>query len=111
MFARVSRYELPADRAQEAAGAFREAIEQIRTLQGLERAVLLLTRDGSRAMTVTFWDSENSMEVTRMAATRARGAAANAVGGEVISTEEFEVALDATGQQAAESAQPAITDA
>jgi heme-degrading monooxygenase HmoA len=110
MFARVSRYELPADRAHEAGDAFREAIEHIRTLQGLERAVLLLARDGSRAVTVTFWDSENSMEVSRMAATRARGAAANAVGGEVISTEEFEVAVDVTGPPAG-AAQPAMTDA
>ena len=110
MFARVSRYDLPAERSAETAAAFREAIERIRELDGLERAVLLLARDGSRAVTVTFWDSESAMEVSRMSATRARSAAANAVGGEVISTEEFEVAVDLTGV-AARTAQPAMTDA
>jgi heme-degrading monooxygenase HmoA len=109
MFARVSRYDLPGS-ADEAGAAFREAIDRIRELDGLERAVLLLARDGSRAMTVTFWDTENAMEVSRMAATRARSAAANAVGGEVISTEEFEVAVDVAGL-AAGAGQPAFRDA
>jgi heme-degrading monooxygenase HmoA len=105
MFARVSRYDLPSDRAHEAAAAFREAMERIGELDGLQQAALLLATDGNRAMTVTFWDTENAMQVSRIAATRARSAAANAVGGEVISTEEFEVAVDVTGRQAGAQAQ------
>jgi heme-degrading monooxygenase HmoA len=97
MFARVSMYELPADRAHEAAAAFRDAIERIRALDGLERALLLMPRDGTRAVTVTLWESATAMEASRVAASRARSAAANAVDGEVTSTEEYEVEVDVTG--------------
>jgi heme-degrading monooxygenase HmoA len=97
MFARVSKYELPSDQAHEAIPAFREAIERIRGLAGLERALLLMPRDGTRAVTIPLWDSELAMESSRVAATRARSAAANAVGGEVTSTEEYEVVADRTG--------------
>ena len=48
-------------------------------------------------MTPTFWETENAMQISRIAATRARSAAANAVGGEVVSTEELEIAVDVTG--------------
>jgi heme-degrading monooxygenase HmoA len=97
MFARVSTYELPPDRAQEAAAAFRDAIERISALAGLERALLLMPRDGTRAITITLWESATAMEASRVAASRARSAAANAVDGEVTSTEEFDVAADVTG--------------
>jgi heme-degrading monooxygenase HmoA len=97
MFARVSKYDLPAERAHEAAAAFRDAIERIRTLNGLERALLLLPRDGGGAVTITLWETATAMEASRVAASRARSVAANAVGGEVTSTEEYEVSVDVGG--------------
>lgn len=97
MFARVSKYDLPVERAHEAAAAFREAIERISTLDGLERALLLLPRDGGGAVTITLWETATAMEASRVAASRARSVAANAVGGEVTSTEEYEVAVDVLG--------------
>jgi heme-degrading monooxygenase HmoA len=97
MFARVSKYELPSGRAHEAIPAFREAIERIRALDGLDRALLLMPRDGTRAVTITLWQTELAMESSRVAASRARSAAASEVDGEVTSTEEYEVVADLTG--------------
>ena len=97
MFARVSKYELPSGRAHEAIPAFRAAIERIRALDGLERALLLMPRDGTRAVTITLWETELAMETSRVAASRARSEAASAVDGEVTSTEEYEVVEDAAG--------------
>lgn len=91
MFARVSTYDVPDGEEQAAKRSFGAAIDQIRQLPGFKDAVFLLACDGNRAMAITFWESNNAMNASRVAASRIRGEAARAVGGEVVSADEFEV--------------------
>jgi heme-degrading monooxygenase HmoA len=91
MFARVGTYDVPENRDEEVRKAFRGALARIRELPGFHDAVLLLACDGSRAMTITFWDSSSSMSGSRVVASRLRSDAAREVDGDVFAVEEYEV--------------------
>ena len=97
MFARVTTYELEADRASEAVDAFAPAIESIKALDGLVDAYFLVECGGDRALSMTIWESHDAMERSRVAASRARIEAAGAVDVEVLSTYEFEVGIHGDG--------------
>lgn len=112
MFARVTTYDLPEESTADPAVAFREAIERIRALDGLAEALLLVGREEGRAITVTFWESVDAMERSRVAASRARTDAAVALGAEVASTCEYELAIRtgaATGTDAGPAGGPLAT--
>jgi hypothetical protein len=64
VFARLSTYELPVDR----------------------------TRDASRAA-LTIWEDGETLTASRVAATRLRSEAMRSIDGEVVSIEEFAVAV------------------
>lgn len=109
MFARVTTYDLPEGSTADPAVAFGEAIERLRALDGLVEALFLVGRDEGQAITVTFWESADAMERSRVAASRARTDAAAALGAEVASTCEYEVAIRtgaATGGDTAPSGGP-----
>ena len=91
MYGRVSTYELAPERSSEATAAFTSAIERIRELDGLVDAYFLVDRDSLRAVTITFWDTVDTMERSRVAASRARSDAAHAIDATVVSTCEYEV--------------------
>jgi heme-degrading monooxygenase HmoA len=93
MFARASTYQLPAGRSAAAEQEFRGAIARIADLDGLEDAYLLISEDGDQALTVTVWDTHDAMVASRVTASVARRAAAEAVGGGVTSTVEYRVAV------------------
>jgi hypothetical protein len=97
--ARVSTYELARDKLEEGIRGFREAIDRIRDLQGLQEAFLLIDRENAQAVTITLWDSAHSMELSRVPASRARSEAARAADGEVKSTCEYEIAVRETGSR------------
>ena len=96
MFARVSRYDLPGNRVEDAFASFGEALGQIKELDGFFEAYLLVNRDSECAATITLWSSAASMDASRVTATRLRTEAAQAVDGVVTSSQEFEVAIHAT---------------
>ncbi len=91
MFARVSVYEIPEAERSEAQSRFREALGQIRGLEGFKESHFLFACEGNRAMTITFWESNAAMAASRVAASRLRSQAARSVDGEVVSVDEFEV--------------------
>jgi heme-degrading monooxygenase HmoA len=93
MVARVSRYELPGDRADDAVTRFGEAFEQITQLDGFRDGYLLVDRESDCATTITIWSSVAAMEASRVTATRLRTEAAQAADGVVTSSQEFEVAI------------------
>jgi heme-degrading monooxygenase HmoA len=93
VFARVSRYEIPAAKVDEAVTKFAEALAQITDLGGFREAYLLVNRESECATTLTFWDNAAAMEATRVTASRLRTEAAKAVDGAVTSSQEFEVAI------------------
>jgi heme-degrading monooxygenase HmoA len=91
MFARVSIYDIPQDRMAEARSSFERALGRIRESEGLVDAQFLLGCESDRAVTITFWESHAAMADSRVVASRLRSEASAAVGGEVVSVEEFEV--------------------
>src|ERR1051326_5051959 len=97
MFARVSTYEVPAERSDAAAETFRQAISQIRGLEGLVTAYVLVDPQSGRLVTMTLWENAELMAASRMTATRLRGEAIRALDGDVLSTEEYEVAARELG--------------
>lgn len=93
-------YEVPVDRSEDAADTFREAIGEIRKLDGLVTAYVLVHADSGRVITMTLWENADVMAASRMTATRLRGDAIRALDGDVLSTEEYEVAARELGDLA-----------
>ena len=98
MFARVARYQIPADRMDDAVVAFNEAVLQLRDLEGNTGGYLLVDRDNCTALTVTLWENRIAMETSEVHASRLRSVAMNAVGGEIQAVDRCEVALDFSEQ-------------
>jgi heme-degrading monooxygenase HmoA len=90
MHARVSTYEFTSDKIDEAVSRFRDAMGE---LDAMQEGVVLVDRSTGRAMTITYWESEQAAVESREAANRVRSDAAEAAAGSVASVEEFEVAL------------------
>ena len=94
MFARVARYRYPEERLDDAVEAFRTASEGLSALQGNVGGYLLVDRDNSTALTVTFWESRLALEASEVQASRLRNEAINVVEGEVQAVDRCEVAID-----------------
>jgi heme-degrading monooxygenase HmoA len=94
MFARVARYRYPEERVDDAVDAFRTASEGLSALDGNVGGYLLVDRDNSTALTVTFWESRQAMEASEVGASRLRSEAINTVGGDVEAVDRCEVAVD-----------------
>jgi heme-degrading monooxygenase HmoA len=91
MFARLSLYEIPPERGEEAQAGFREAIGRIGESDGFVDAYLLRGCDTDRFGALVVWDSFDSMAASRVTASRLRTDAARSVDGDVVSVEEFEI--------------------
>jgi heme-degrading monooxygenase HmoA len=94
MFARVARYRFPEERYDDAVAAFRTASEQLREIEGNAGGYLLVDRDNSTALTVTFWESRAAMEASEVRASRLRNVAIGEVVGSVEAVDRCEVSLD-----------------
>ena len=92
MQARVARYEIPADRTDDAAGAFGAAAGEIEQLDGFAGGYVLIDDEDARTMTVTLWNNPATLENSEQEAGRLRRAAAASVGGSVLSVETYDVA-------------------
>ena len=91
MYARLSSYELPEERADEAADAFGEALAAVSECPGFVDGYYLASCEGDRVLTFTLWDARDKMEASRVKASRLRTEAAHKVDGGIVSTEEFRV--------------------
>ena len=94
MFARVARYKIPEESFDEAVEGFREAVEQLRGIQGNSGGYLLVDRDNGTALTVTFWENRVALESSEVQASRLRSQAVGPHGGEIQAVDRCEVALD-----------------
>ena len=101
MFARLARYEIPADRTHEAVENFRTASEQLGELAGMAGGYLLVNHEDGMVATLTIWEDRNAVEASRMRAGRLRQEAAREAGGGVASVDEFEIAIDFSTQAGA----------
>jgi heme-degrading monooxygenase HmoA len=98
MFARVVRYQIPEARFGEVVPAFREAVEQLREIEGNKGGYLLIDRDNCTALTLTLWANQGALQASEVSATRLRSDAVDAVDGEVQTIDRCEVALDFSEQ-------------
>jgi hypothetical protein len=94
--ARVSTYDLSAEKLEEGVRGFSEAIDRIRSLEGFHEAFLLVDRENAQAITITLWEDVRAMEASRVPASRARSEAARAADGEIKSTCEYEITVHET---------------
>jgi heme-degrading monooxygenase HmoA len=94
MFARVARYEVAPERMDEAVEAFREAVAQIETIDGLKGGNVLIDADDGVVMSMTFWESRTAMEKSEVEAAGVRQEAAKKVGGTVVSVHCLDVAVE-----------------
>ncbi len=97
MVARVSIYDIPDDRADDAVDAFREALGTIAASRGLAEGLFLVSRDGSRGVAMTVWEDEGAMSASRVAASRLRGEAIRSVEGATVMVDEYEIAVRVGG--------------
>src|SRR4026207_853785 len=92
MLARVARYEVEAERMDDAVGVGGEAATEIEGLAGFAGGFVFVDQEDGRTMTVTLWDNTAALENSEPTGGRARREAGAAGGGSVLSVEKFEVA-------------------
>jgi heme-degrading monooxygenase HmoA len=90
MWARVSTYQLPSDDVEGGLQSFNRALGDLKE-PGLERAELLVDRTAARALTITVWDSEDSLRTSVAAADRLRNSAADAAGVTILDVSHYEI--------------------
>ena len=95
MYARVSVYELPEERMDDAVERFREALEEISRCEGFEDGWFMIAPESGRANATTVWTTRAAMAASRVTASRLRSEAARAVDGAVVSATEYEIAAHA----------------
>ncbi|HSJ73291.1 MAG TPA: antibiotic biosynthesis monooxygenase [Miltoncostaeaceae bacterium] len=105
MYARVSSYEFPPERADEIVRSFDED-DDLPALAGVAEAYLLVDRAAGRALTMTVWESEEALRSSEGSANRIRGRATGSAGGSVRRVDRYEVALH---ERFAAAAQPERT--
>jgi heme-degrading monooxygenase HmoA len=93
MHARVSFYEQAGD-VDAALQTFQTAVGAVQDLEGNQGATLLVDRNSAKAITITYWDTEEHLQASVEAANRLRQQAADASGLSIRSVEHYEVALE-----------------
>ena len=95
-YARVSTYEIPTERIDEAGPAFEEATRQLQGMEGIKEAMYLIDRTGGKALTLTIWDSHEAMLASEKMAKEVRERGASSGGGAVKTVDRYEIALRET---------------
>ena len=91
----MSLYEVaPGGDVDAAVEGFEDAMEPLRGLEGHQGATLLVSRDSGKAITITYWDSEEHLRSSVEQANKLRQEAAEAGGLSIQSVDHYEVALE-----------------
>ncbi len=80
MFARVSTYRGSPGRAVEASRQIEEIADRLRAMAGFAGAHLLINDTSGKALTITLWESAETMQASAAAAKPVRDLAAQALG-------------------------------
>jgi len=94
MFARVARYEVQADRTQEAIDAFHDAVTQLEGTPGLEGGYVFVDHEDGSIMSMTLWENRNALDESERKAAGLRREAAQSVEGRVVSVQSLDVAIE-----------------
>lgn len=89
MFARVSTYSTGADTTSDAPAD--EIIRRVLEMPGCRGIYYLRGRESGTDLSITLWDSEESMSTSREQANRIRKETSDAEKRQIISVEEYEV--------------------
>jgi len=92
MHARVSFYE---NGSEEAISGFEQVAGQIRQMEGNQGAMLLVDRQSWKAITITLWDSEDTMQRSAEQAKAMRDQVVSQAGLTAGELQNYEVAVDA----------------
>lgn len=90
MHARVSTYDGKADELVKAFDSVTGALEQ---LDGFSKAYFLVDRPAGKAISITFWESEDALNASVERANQMREEATDQAGGSIESVDHYEVAL------------------
>jgi heme-degrading monooxygenase HmoA len=94
MFARVSTYQGSPQQIDEGLDHARQNIlPRVRAVDGFEGVYYLVDRQSGRALSITLWESEETMRASEEEANRLRGESAEAAGATVEGVERYEVAI------------------
>jgi heme-degrading monooxygenase HmoA len=103
MLARVSTYEGPSHRMEEGINYVRERIlPAARNIAGFSGILLLADRETGKALSITLWESEQSLRDSEEEAARLRRETAEAGGETIAGVERYEVSIfevSLSGQQ------------
>jgi heme-degrading monooxygenase HmoA len=95
MHARASFYELPpGGDADAAVSGFDQSADAVQQLDGNQGLMLLIDRDSGKAISLTLWDSEDSLRSSSEQANTLRERAAGAGGLSIDAVENYEVVMD-----------------
>ena len=94
MFARVSFYNLDNASRDDAVRAFEDARGPVEQMQGNQGGMLLVSPETGKAITITFWESDEALQATQHHASQTRQQAASSAGMEIANVEAYEVALE-----------------
>jgi heme-degrading monooxygenase HmoA len=95
MFARVSTLQGSAEGLDGGIKVAEEkALPAARALEGFKGMLMLVDRATGKSIAVTLWESEEAMNASAEAANKIRGDVASAAGEQIVSVEQYEVAID-----------------
>jgi heme-degrading monooxygenase HmoA len=94
MHARVSFYDLSAEQADAGIEGFQGVQDSVQQMQGNQGGMLLVNREGGKAITITFWDSADDLQATSEQANQLRQQVADNAGLSIRAVEGYEVAVN-----------------
>jgi hypothetical protein len=98
MYARVSTYH--ADDAEKLLAGLRSVTEPLRQIDGFAQAFFLVDRATGKAMSITMWESEETLLASEAMADELRRRGTESGRGTVEAVEHFEVGLTVRGAMA-----------
>jgi len=93
MYARVGFYDMGGASRDDAIRSFEGTQSTIEQTEGIRGGLLLISSDGSEALTVTLWESEEALQASAQMAQQARAQAAGSAGMSVREAKSYEVAI------------------
>ena len=92
MFARVSTYKTGPDNTTNAPSE--EIVNRVLAMPGCRGMYFLNSDEAGMGLSITLWDTQDSIAASREAANVVRADASTAQGLQIVSVEEFEVTTD-----------------
>ena len=97
MHARVARYAVAPENIDAAIDGFRKSGEGLSELEGLIGGYMFVDEDTGQTLTITLWENHSAMAQSATRAASLRQAALRDASGDVVSVEEYQVAVEFGG--------------